>query len=171
MMPVETSTTGAKVQSFRRQGPRDLLRRIIEEEPTLNKTDLLLLFRAEVRKDEDMLDVVIDYSFMNTYHSLNDQRHVAQPVQLPQPRKDAQAAIELKAGAIKQKLNQHIQQEAQRILLDMTMPNGRQLRHCTFGYLAKLGSAYSRIAEKGRPRQEVGSVLNETQVRKLYGPD
>ncbi|GEM_PF-5131432 len=166
MTSLDTGVYGAKVQSWRRSNPRDLLKRLIEENPGADKATIHKTFRDEVRGEdgEEYLDSVIEYWFSNNYHSLVD----------PAPRRERPAAQKTdRVAEIREKVKTRIRQEAQIILLDMVLPNGKPLRECTGTECSQLGTKVgawlTKIAGKVKPSEVVGDVLDEAQVRKLYG--
>lgn len=156
MTLLDTGIYGAKVQSWRRANPRDLLKRLIDENPKFGKDNLFKTFRDQLRGEdgEEFLDSVIEYWFANNYHSL-----------IERPTPHIRAARKAAARADTEKVKEHIQKR----LLNMVLPNGETLGNSTFGYCAKLGGGLSRIGAKGKPNQIVGKHLSETEVRKLYG--
>ena len=162
MTSLDTGTYGAKVQSWRRANPRDLLKRLIEENPGVAKAELFKTFRDQIRGDdgEEFLDSIVEYWFANNYHSL---------IEHPAPQLAAnKAEKQTKIAEIKEKIKTRVRQEAI-FLLDTALPHGKTLRNSTFGECAKIGGALSKIASKGRPGQIVGNVLSDTQLRKLQG--
>ena len=54
-------------------------------------------------------------------------------------------------------------------LLDFVMPNGKPLRSSTGKECADAGGWFAKIAKAVKPNQKVGAVLDEAQVRKLFG--
>ncbi len=155
MTLIDTGTYGAKVQSWKRANPRDLLKRLIDDNPKAGKDTLFREFRDQLRGDdgEDFLDSVIEYWFANNYHSLIEKPKVPRAARQAQRRE----AVEKVKETIRARL------------LDMRLPNGLTLAASTFGYCAKLGGGLARIGAKGKPNQVVGKHLSETEVRKLYG--
>lgn len=157
MTSLDTGTYGAKVQSWKRANPRDLLKRLIEEQPRADKETLFKAFRDQVRGDdgEDFLDSIIEYWFANNYHSLTERPS-------PAPSKAAKRArVEEIKATIKARA-------AKMILLDMVLPNGKPLRDCTGRECAKAGGWFTKIAGQVKSGDIVGKVMSETQVRKLY---
>lgn len=159
MTQLDTGTYGAKVQSWRRANPRDLLKRLIDESPKAGKESLFKTFRDQLRgtDGEEFLDSVIEYWFANNYHSLTERTA---------PDRAAKRAT---VDEIKGKVKARIQQEAKIILLDMVLPNGKPLRDCTGKECAKAGGWLTKVAGKVKPNELVGAVLSEAQVRKLHG--
>lgn len=163
MTSLDTGTYGAKVQSWRRANPRDLLKQIMDEtsDPKDKKT-ILSVFRDRVRGDDgwDYLDSIIEYWFSNNYHSLMDENLRTKRAA---PNKLLKSA---KIAEFKKKVAVRIRQEAL-FLLDTMLPNGKTLRDSTFGECAKIGGVLSKIANSGKPTQVVGKVLTDVQLRKL----
>jgi hypothetical protein len=165
MEPLETAVRGAKIQSFRKSSPRDVLRRIISEEPDASKSQLLTMCRDEILKDEDMVESVIEYWFSNNYHSLIGP--TARPTSFSS-RQLRESRIETAKTAIVER----IEERAQMILLDMIMPNGKALKECSGKECASLGKRISpwlaRISKAVPPSKLVGDVLSEERVRQIY---
>lgn len=163
MEPLKTATYGAKIQSFRSGNPRDLLRRIIEEDPSASKVELLKACRDEIIKDEDMVDAVIEYWFSNNYHSLIGQKSTTCDAQQKRRQSISEVATNIK---------ERIEERAQMLLLDMILPNGKALRDCTGRECANLGNRIGqwlkRVSAEIRPTQRVGDALSEERVRQLY---
>ncbi len=165
---LDKGTYGAKVQSWKGANPRDLLRRIIDDNPAMDKPELLATLRHELLADDqiDYLDTVIEYWFSNNYHSLVGA--MAAQNRLYPMLIASRMAKQAKAEVIKGKLRDHIQEVAETILLDMVLPNGKALRDCTGKQCAKAGGWLARVAEKVKPNQKVGVALSESQVRDLW---
>lgn len=164
---LDTGTYGAKVQSWKKSNPRDLLKRVIDDNPAMDKPALLAALRHELLADDgiDYLDAVIEYWFANNYHSLVEMR----AAQKPQTSLiAAKAAKQAKVEAIKEKVQTRIREEAQMILLDMILPTGKALRDSTGKDCAKAGGWFAKLAEQVKPNQTVGAVMSEDQVRKLW---
>ena len=165
MTSLDTGTYGAKVQSWRRANPRDVLKQIMEEAANpKDKAALMSAFRERVRGEdgEDYLDSIIEYWFTNNYNSLMDERF------RPKRRSSAKSEKATKVAELKEVVTKRIRQEAL-FLLDTVLPNGKALRASTFGECAKIGGSLSLIASKGKPSQIVGKVLSDAQLRKLQG--
>lgn len=163
---ITPGTYGAKVQSWKNANPRDLLKSLIDEHPSAAKTTLLAMVRNELLEDRsaDMLDSVIEYWFTNNYHSL-----VAPVARAPRPpREVVKAAQTAKVADIKSKVQARIQEEAQLLLLDLVMPNGKSLRDSTGKECAKAGGWYTKIAMRVPPGTKVGKALSEDQLRALW---
>lgn len=155
---LDTGHTGAKVQTWRRNSPRELLKRLMEEKPTDSKEAILEALQTELKDDVELLDAVIEYWFTNNYNSLVASLDPIAPVRRNE-------SVKRIADTIKSK----IIEEAQILLLDTMMPNGKVLRYCTGQDCSKMGGWLGRIAKKVKPRQNVGSALSEDQVRELFG--
>jgi uncharacterized protein YfaP (DUF2135 family) len=163
---LNTGILGAKVQSWKSANPRDILKRLMEENPRMEKPALLAALRHELLSEDriEYLDAVIEYWFSNNYHSL-----VAPRVSATRPSPAvAKAAKQEKIAAIRQKVERHIEEKVEARLLDFIMPSGKTLRDSTGADCAKAGGWLTKIAGKVNARQRVGNVLSEEQVRKLF---
>lgn len=165
MTSLDTGIYGAKVQSWRRANPRDVLKQIIDSaaDPR-DKSKVLSAFREIVLGEdgEDYLDSIIEYWFANNYNSLIDERI------RPKRRESTVKQTAAKVAEFKEKVTTRIREEAL-FLLDTMLPNGKALRDSTFGECAKIGGVLSQIATMGKPGQIVGRVLSDASLRKLQG--
>ena len=171
MTAVDTGIQGAKRQSFHKASPRGVLMALINENPRAPESTLLRLFGQKIKEDaesgDDYLSPIIEYWFAHNYPSL------MKGTRTPAAKRAAKQAARVKDVEIAEKVTARIRQEAQIILLDMVLPNGKALRDCTGRDCSKLGGKVgawlTKIAGKVKPGEVVGDVLDEAQVRKLYG--
>lgn len=164
---VDLGVRGAKVQTWRAANPRELLKRVIDDNPGADRQALLHLFREQMwREDEaeDYVDTIIDYWFANNYYSIVAPVGIART---EQHRRTLQASAQ-----VAEKIRQRIVEQAQIMLSDMLMPNGKRLAECTGKECQSLGIAVGgwlgRVARKVKPDQAVGEALSEEQLRELY---
>lgn len=155
--------TGAKVQSWRKANPRDVLKTIMADVGD-NRSKALKVFREKVLSEdgEPYLEAIVEYWFTNNYNSL-----------IYETRKpDNAREVETIQRGYKTQLQRHIVKEAQVMLLDLLMPNGKKLADCTGHDCAKLantiGPWLQAIAAKIKPRDRVGDKLTEADVREFY---
>jgi hypothetical protein len=163
MTHVEIGVTGAKRSSVEEYNPLALLQSLMEKNPTAGESKLLQLFTEEVMDGEEpnpMLQVVIGYTFANLMKRLREKR----PVQVTEASVARRAAVinQARAG-----LARVVNKKAQELLMEMVMPNGKLLRDCRFSYTAKLGGFLGHISQGQNPRQTVGQVFTEEQLREL----
>lgn len=157
MTNIDTGTYGAKRQSYRKASPRDLLKRVMEENARANEQKLQKIFADSVRQDEDYIDAIIEYWFANNYRSL-----VHKPPQATQAVKAERAArVEVVKKTIKAAATRMV-------LLEMILPNGKPLKDCTGKDCAKAGGWLAAIAGKVKPAQKVGLVLSEEDIWGLF---
>lgn len=162
MPELNTGTYGAKVQSWRAANPRDLLKGIRADNPRADKPRLLSLFEDKVMASTPAyLSAIIEYWFSNNYASLVERSSAA--------RAEGVAQRERIEGNMRLGVKAAIKREAM-ILLSTMLPNGKALRDTTFGECAKMGGVLSRIATKGKPKQIVGTVLSDAELRGLQAP-
>jgi hypothetical protein len=123
---------------------------------------------------EQYRETVYEYWFTNNYNSmLADYPETDEEIGKRETSKQtAQAVKEKVAAELKQKVQKAIEQKAQIILLDWVLPNGKALRDCTGSECkqmsGKMGTWLQKIAQRVKPTQLVGAVLQETDVRKLF---
>lgn len=169
MTHVDTGVYGAKVQSWAAKNPRDILRRLIEENPEADKDTLFELFDEEIEgsEAEEYRKVVHEYWFANNYHSLVQPIDRKKIMALKNV-EERIAKIEVK----KKKLQSALKKEAQILLLDMTMPNGKLFGDCVGSECTalsnKMGDFLAHVAAKLKPDEKVRDVMDENQLRELY---
>jgi hypothetical protein len=135
-MSLDHSVQGAKHQSFERDNPRELLRRIVGAHPKADEEELFELFKTGVENgDADYLNVILKYWFTNNYNSL-----------LKRARHASSAERRAQTDAIKSQIIGR--------LLDLVMPNGKTLSQCTGADCRRLGGAFSNARRQGPAAQD-----------------
>jgi hypothetical protein len=161
MTHVDIGTTGAKRQSWY-DNPREVLRRIVEKNPSWSRDRLFIEFKRIVEKKPTHLETIIEYWFSNNYHSL---------IERPDATERNRVRVE-KTEQLRAALNEKIKEHAKIVLLDMLMPNGKKLRECTGSECkilsSKIGAWLLRLSKQMKPNEFVGDVLTETQVKDFY---
>lgn len=119
-------------------------------------------------------EIIYEYWFKNFYGYLLRSEFPEADSDIPQQEKLRQAAKAEKERAtaeMKQKVEEVIKQKAQIILLDWVLPNGKALRDCTGRECRQMsrmvGTWLQKVADRLKPAELVGSVLQEADVRKL----
>src|SRR5262245_1617744 len=164
LMQIQTEVTpgeqGALRQSWREHNPRDMLKSMMDAYPNETQTQILRRFSEAVSEDQNYLAVVIEYWFANNYRSLvrgsNPKGARAKP---------APEIVAAKAATV-EKIKERIKQEAIK-LLDLVMSNGKPARENTFAFAAKEGGFWTKVSQMGKPKQRIGDVLSEDQIRKV----
>lgn len=164
MSIMDTGTYGAKVQSWASANPRDLLKRIIDDNPGADEKTLLSILNGRLRGEEGeaLLDSVVEYWFANNYRSI-----IHQPRRSPAHTAAAVLERAQLTEVIKEKVKHRIHREANLILMDLVLPNGKQLRDATFADCIAAGGFFSKVGQHGKPNQIVGKVFTEEQLRCL----
>ena len=62
-----------------------------------------------------------------------------------------------------------LKESAAIVLMNLPMPNGKNLRDCTGSECAKFGGWFASIAKVLKPNEKVGSHLSEQDLKNLYG--
>jgi hypothetical protein len=171
MTNLDTGYTGAKVQSWNRANPRDLLKKLLEAHGDRDDKDKMLkLFYEKLEEaDKAYTDAIVEYWFTNNYNSLTAERVIRDPASRA-ARQKTETAV---AGQMKSELREKIIGAANLMLLALVLPNGKKLADCTGrecrALSKKTGSWLKKIADKIKPDERVGDRLSEADVRKLYG--
>jgi CheY-like chemotaxis protein len=170
---------GATRQSWRETGPRDLLKRLVAENPTATEAELLKLFGEAVVDNQSCLSIVIEYWFANNLRALERitapvgsvVEKEAREVKKAELAKKVAAAKETVASRVSKVTEIHAEAKAKVILLDLMMPTGKPLRDCTGAEVRKLaksvGGWLAAIAARVKPTQTVGAVLSEGELQRM----
>lgn len=161
-------STGAKRQSWKSANPREVLKRVIDANPRAQRDELKRLYSDEIRADEGLIDAAIEYSFDCNYRCLREPP--------PPPRKhepvQASTAFGEAKEAVKQNVIAAVERKAKLKLLKLVLPNGKMLEDATGGdcyaLAPQMGAWLTKIAGLVGPKQRVGSVLSEKEVRELF---
>lgn len=158
MTHVEIGVTGAKRVSVEEANTRHLLISIMEQYPHDSESKLLRRYQEAVKDDPEMLDVIIRYKFANDYAAITNPKKPRHR----DPRAIIDATARLRTG-----LQKHIKEKAEQMLMDLIMPNGKRLSDCTISYCQRLGGWMARLAKGKNPRQTVGHIYTESELREL----
>jgi hypothetical protein len=165
MTHVEPGVLGAYRASWRKANPRELIMRIMKENPSADEITLRKLFWREVKNDEDHQRALSEYFLDHVFKSLHDSESRKRS---SEQAKEAASAARERAHNVKRQLKARVQEEAKLILLDLLMPNGKTLRNCTGADCESFGGWFARLAKHVPAKELVGDVLNERDVRKLW---
>jgi hypothetical protein len=156
---MEIHVTEAKSGAIRQSWSRDSIRAVFAEikaqKPKANHTMLVKLLAERIADDDDARLAAADYIVTNfleaetKYHTRTRTYNKRSSDQIKQ---DVATASENLTTQILQ--------------LNLEMPNGKKMRHCTGTEMGKFGKGYARIARRVGSKT-VGSVLDESEVRKL----
>jgi hypothetical protein len=160
-----TGHTGAKRTSWEHYNPRDLVIRLVRDYPNADDRTLARHLHDRVLGDEQeyLLPILLHF-VRNTLSALerSEARKASEA-------REKQAAEEREdVTRVKDRVTEHVRKEAEKILLDLEMPNGKLLRDCTGKDCTRFGGWYRRLAKSVGPRKLVGAMLSEEEVRKLY---
>jgi hypothetical protein len=117
MTLITSGELGATRQTWRAKSVRDLLVEIVTTKPQASDQKLLKAFIAHLREDDDYFLAAAEYAFDNALRAL--RREQLRPAAAVRRAEQVVARTKLVA-TIKAK-----------ILLNLRMPNGKPLRHCT----------------------------------------
>lgn len=168
MEQMNIGTIGAKRQSWSGTNPRDLLKSVMDENPGADRPVIFKLFRERLREDnesEDYVDTIIEYWLANNYYSLvGPSRSIQATTRI--------GAVTEAANEIRTRVASKIKESAKIVLLELVMPNGKQLRECTGKECrelsARVGEWLLHVSERVKARQTVGDVLTEADLQEIY---
>lgn len=153
MKALDNGRYGAKVQSWSKSNPREILLGVINKMPGRERQEIFDEFWEKVKLDEAILMTIAGYWFTNNYYSLLDEsgtRKKLNPLNIDEIKK----TIKRRAAAI--------------IFLDMVLPTGKKLRNSTGRECSKAGGLFLAIAKKVKPTDIVGRKLSEADVKKIF---
>lgn len=160
---VTPGQTGAKRQSWRRSNPREVLKRLIDNDPSLTEAEASDACWQIVHKNSEQMATIFEYWFANNYRSLvHPAPRKPRPVRTP-----AQRAV--LTSQIREQIERKIEERARIVLLEMILPTGKQLRDSTREELIACGGWLVRVAERLDPDQTVGEAgLSEDDIAEAY---
>jgi hypothetical protein len=138
--------------------PEDLVRRIKGQHPDARGLDVFPIFKAEVLKDDAMVDACLLYYFVNAHNRLERVGLVSKPVRTRSERAAAREARKVKARAVAARIKRAW-------ILDHVMPNGLKLRDCSFAYALEIGGGLERIGKMGPADAIIGQVLSDADAQ------
>ena len=149
-MKQELGVQGAKQQSWVRDNPRALLKRISDENPNADEKTLRALFSDALFRDPlTHLNALIAYWWSSNYRALTEK-----PQRQISPTRLTQEDIAL----------------ARSRLMHLVLSNGKALKDCTFGECAKEGGWLIVISRMGEAQEVVGEKLTLDQVAAVWSP-
>jgi hypothetical protein len=165
-MEANLGMKGATTQSWSRDNSwRLCFKDIQDEHPKASERELCKIVAEIVLDDQAVLNALVAYGVRNQLAAQDGyQQRAEQPAlrQRTERTPEQKAAAEASVKAAAEKALDSIMQ------LNVTMPNGKRLRHCTGIEVAGWGKGYQAIGRKVG-RKLVGEVLDEQAVRDLLG--
>lgn len=166
MTMIDNGVQGAKRQAIKNDPMLQIIIRVAEKYPddhlaTKHAREFQQII--ESHKDSiDLLNQVFEYYWVN-----NAKRVVKKPMtRAEKAAKSAQIKARLERKRFEVELG--VQAEAQKMFLDMAMPNGKALRDCTGRELKEMEPKISKtlkfLVRTIKPTQSVGSVYNSNQA-------
>lgn len=165
---VQVGELGATRQSWRTRSIRDLLAELIKEFPHAGEDKLRAEYIARCSDDKDDLEAGLTYAFDNNYRALRKQLSVTTEQKVAVAKAKAKQAQDY-ADTVSKHAETVKSIKDQILMLNLEMPNGKRMRHCTGYEMGRFGSAYQKIARKVGKTKTVGAVLSEEDVRELIG--
>jgi hypothetical protein len=158
-MQLNPGRYGAKRQSWEESNPRDVLERVINDNPRASEREIYDI-SSRILSDGRYFKAIFEYWFTNNYRSFFHGR-LAAPSKTVADRGAARAWI---AGSLEK---ESIKRRIKTAFLDYILSNGRALRDSTFGECKKEGGWLTAISKLGKPNEVVGKVLSEKRVAGL----
>lgn len=158
---IDQGSYGAKRQTWKKANPREILNDIRRQNPRADEAELLSLFVDEVRGNQEIVGTIIEYWFANNLRALSKHE--------PTISSAHRNAI---ASDVVNTIKQRVEDKAKIALLEWVMPNGKRLKDCTreqcLQLAEKVGPWLKQVAAACKPRQRVGDVMKENDLKALY---
>ena len=149
------STPGRRghTRTTRDHGLRLLLRRLRDENPRASKSEVEVLYMAEYRQDDDLIEAAGIRVFGNDYESLMAQEDAEpQPQSAPVRQRQAVERVQQPVRPIRRVSAADLAAIGQRvrniILLELPTANGKKLGDCTAPELRALGGWHFTLADR-----------------------
>lgn len=147
-------------QSWKRDSIRVAIAELRGANPQATEDRLVQLYAERMKADDDLLQATAEYAVINALNSMERKAPAAsRTAPAPQERAARAQEVEKMVSNIKDQIT----------LLNMEMPNGKRMRWCTGAEMMKFGGAFTKIGKKVGSTKNVGTVLDEKQVRALMG--
>lgn len=174
---VNPGTYGAKRQSFNKANPRDILIKIVNENPNISEDEALQELWNQIHNKPTILRTVVEYWFANNWRSIDitHSRNIV-PRTASAPRANVQRTdTDIKLPTNKQItsfVQQKIKLKATAILMQMILPNGKSLGETTGAELKEIAPAIGNwlcaLTIKVPEDKKVSEVLTEEELKSLY---
>jgi hypothetical protein len=151
---------GAKRASWQEYNPRNVLLRILQENPHASEKEIFDLAKTEIFAEPEYLETIYKYWFPRNYRAameVLDQSGTA-------TKRKQRAQQRAQTG---EQINENFENYVEQILMDQVLSCGKRLRDATFGDCKKEGSWYLDLAKVGKANQIVGKQLTEKQVTEV----
>ena len=154
---------GSKRARWREFDPSELLRQTIESHPNEDQADLRKIYWDTVRKHDEQtyLRAIVEYFLDNAFLALDHKRQALTRKQ-ERPATNGNA----KTGVVSA-VRDRVHREAQVILMDLLMPNGKRLGDCTGTQCKKFGGWLTAVAKVAGSKR-IADALSEGEVRKIW---
>lgn len=146
----------------------DALRTALRNNPDSRKA-ASQAFLDEMRRDTARYLTLLglDYFYGNCDKLIVTDQGRDGVVVAPRPVKSREQTVKESKARVEKELQNLKQRLASVILMDMTMPNGKLLRHCTLGEVGKFGGFYTEIARHGKKTEVVDKRFSERELKAL----
>jgi hypothetical protein len=153
-----------------------LFERVLKNNPDGSRKEHFATFRDEVKAHPTAIDDIIADYFDRVYatrkiEKIGDSHSVVFSAPERQRIEDVVARREARESAKKDRddrVQGLVAKVHQVVMLDLPMPNGKKLRHCTFAETKRFEGFFGKLSKHGKPTQTVGNELNEADIRNLY---
>lgn len=153
--------TAFKKASYRKINPRNLLVEVMAEVPDGSEDEWRSEFWKRANLRPAYLQAVVDWWFDNNITATTKER----PSEAGDGRKHER---QVHVAAIAAVLESHIERKAKIVLLDMKMPNGKELRRCTGAECKSFGGWFSALGDRVGATRQVGAKMSETAIQDFY---
>lgn len=163
-MELDLGKYGAKRQSWEENG-RQLLKKLVSGNQSIKElTDLFIEALLEDEDGDAIRKSIIMYWITNNTRSMF--RKKGEDTDIKRRKREKEVA------EVKKKVKAVIRREAQKLMLETVMPNGKELRECTYKDIHKLGPAWvaimSGLLKTLQPGEKVGDRFkNNAQLQRL----
>jgi hypothetical protein len=141
---------------------RGILMRLISENKDANREEIEALYIAKCEMVPKLVDEALRRSFDNDWKQFQKPAVARRPVRTEEEIEAAKAEVAAAVERVKEI-----------VLLEWIMPNGKAIGDCTGKEVKQFGDKVApwlaKVAAKVKPDERVRDVLNEADVRKMWG--
>lgn len=151
----------------------DAFRNAMLNDPKASRKEAFKHFLETVRSNAAYVDALAEdyfYRMAANFEPMETGKGSYSLVGTPATKRRAEQSAERRADSAARvaKAERELKESIRPFIwLEMLMPNGKKLRHCTGAELAKFGGVFYTLSHKLKPNQVVDKHLSESDIRNV----
>lgn len=159
----ELNPTYGLAYTMRESEPKNLMTRIMDENPNARPHAIYKLFADEAKDDPAVNEACLLAMAVNLYSSIARYRET------PAQRRIRENTQRTEARQRREQVKEVVERVRHAFILDTILPDGKTARQSTGKSLTKYGGALATIGALVKPQQIVGKHVTDEQAQKILG--